>query len=380
MNTLPICILNYIFNFLDFKCKLRLRQVCKRFRLKIKIKNIPDRYLAHLTTDILKQDAYSDLEILGYCENVENIEFLHKLEVLTLNKHYTVEMIANLKLRKVETTFRHAALTKYPETLQHLHTALSQPITNETLTNLNLKCLKVYGETVTKIKHMTNLRKLICCRSGIKNEEIRDLKLTYLNCTFCPDITEIPATVQQLYCGLQSGISDKSLSFGKTSKNSNIAERSKSLTKLDMLCNNNITDLRNMTNLTYLDCSHTAISHTVLPASLETLHCIHCSNITEISHLTNLTTLVCYNCDLHHLPNSLKTLICGNCPNITEISHLTNLRHLECRGRCGITNAAILKLLSLFEENETLFIDHQGNENVNLDAPEFDPYLHLFKN
>lgn len=79
-------ILNYILTFLDIYSQISLVNICKRFKTKIKIKNldVPFKYSKRVTNDILKKYPY--IEELSIYDNklitdLNDYKFIRKLNI-----------------------------------------------------------------------------------------------------------------------------------------------------------------------------------------------------------------------------------------------------------------------------------------------------------
>ncbi len=204
MQHLPLCLLQYMFDFMPFSDQIAFRKTCKKhYNLYIKdLCNIPSKIAKKITNDVLNQKVYNKLEKLNCSDNTK-LTFIPKLETL--------------------------------RTLVCKHNNLIYDLKGLNLTELDCS----NNPNIIDISHLKNLKKLTCTDiSNISN--IVELKnLTELNCTNNLALKNINnlLNLKILKCGGISRVSDIS-----------------SLVNLEFLyCSNNMF----LTNINHLKKLHT---------------------------------------------------------------------------------------------------------------------------
>jgi hypothetical protein len=157
----PIEIWQNIFDYCDFKDKLKLQEVCKAFT-HLRIYEIPYMYSCKLTDDILSKYIWLT-KLDAYVHKVTNVNHMTNLKILFATG--------------------------------------GSGIDDNGIKDLNLAVLDVWGNTqITNLNHMTNLKILSAQGyNGINNNSIKDLNLNELYCTGNDQISQDNSTTLKIY-------------------------------------------------------------------------------------------------------------------------------------------------------------------------------------
>ncbi len=373
MNNLPICLIQYICEYLlDFEIS-NLASTCKTYYYRLKIHKMHYATNKLITDGAIAKPMFSELRELDYCPLLVNLSNLQQLVSLRLNRNYDNNSIANLK-PKILHRFINDKITVFPNSLEELYFEFGSssplfidPVMEHCLAGLNLTVLEMNNANfIYEIGHMSNLRVLHCNgHTYIRNKQMKLLNLTHLYCNDVTHLSEVPDTLQVLHCARYSGIDNDSIA-------------NLNLTELNFTDNPYITQIGHMTNLQVLYCENSNIeSGEFANLKLIILNCNNCPNVSHVSHF-NLIKLSCDgNCDVRDddLENmtSLRTLSFNGNPRITKVSHLVNLKKLYCRNS-NITNYEIIQLLRARNNTTRLVVYYTRSDILDLDAPEFEEY------
>ena len=164
MDYIPICIIQYIFDFMDLITQINFRKTCKKYYKKLYIKYlIEEPYIYNITDSVLQQKCYINLIELNVSsnKNIKNIQHLNNLN--KLNAHGDCGISDDL----------------------HTSFEVCSPITlkgNENIKSLNLIELRAWDNNKIKNnQHMNKLKILDCYGNcGISDDNIKSLNLIAL--------------------------------------------------------------------------------------------------------------------------------------------------------------------------------------------------------
>ena len=388
--------LNIIFEFLDFISKIRFRQISKYFINNFYIHDfygLDKIYLEKLTEKILI--SYPKIKYLDIMENksIQNINFLSNLYRLAISDKFQ-NQFDNYNLRELNICNYIITNLKYFTKLDKL-ILNNSPITNSDLDYLNLRELCLIDCQVSNINHMTRLKKLFISRnSKIQNSNIQNLELTKLDIEGHIGITKINYLTNLQYLTIYysnitydlSGINLRKLYiYQNNSDFSQMTNLTKlrmvncpkinlskinlfdlciqytksdfshmtNLTRLNMATNYYRISLNNLTNLKYLNCSHTTILDgdilNINPKKID----ISYTNITNIAHMTNLRKLRANNSKITEITNPNLKKIKIDSETIIKIINLPKLKYLLTDGQnLEQLNSPKLSILNLSHSNK----------------------------
>ncbi len=337
MNTLPICLVQYIFNMLDLKSQNNFILCSKRYRKKLFIKSLNTKKF--ISNETICLPVFQKLEHFNYKKgNITHLNHLKYLKTLKLKccnitglDYYCIVNMAlySLKIKNSNALCLHKLpflqklyLTNYNGSLSFLK--------HHNLRELGLYHIK--GYTDIKINHMTNLR-FLKLSGNIPQSELQNLKLVKLDLSFNSNLHSLSflSTLQKLVLTSTSISCLKGLD----------------LTSLNIR-NSAVTDISFLTRLQSLSIfgKYIILENTIPTQSLQKL-CLNCkgyNNILKKAPNLRALTLICDNNSIRNIDLiglNLTYLNVSYNPYITEISHLTGLQNLKCQGNSAITSQSI---------------------------------------
>jgi hypothetical protein len=205
MNDLPLELIQYIFDFLDFESQMKFRVVCKGCYIGLRIYdfyNIPEKYKTRLNNIILKNFPYLKYLDVFYNKSIIDINHLVNLQILSargadcgisdknIKKLNLIELYAsdNPKIINVN----------HMTNLQTLYATGDCGIDNNSIKNLNLTRLYASNNPkITNVNHMTNLIKLhVTGDCGINDDGIKNLNLIELYANGNSKITNVTHMIE----------------------------------------------------------------------------------------------------------------------------------------------------------------------------------------
>lgn len=224
LSELPICVLQYLMTFLDFKSKMRFRRIAKRYQ-RLKIFKIPSDY-KNLTEEILRQHIYLEKLDIDFNEQIKDISYL-----------------INLKKCNAHQSF----CDKFPLSLEKLNL----------MDRLD----------IVDVSYLTNLKYLDIWDTNITNNlppNIEYIDISYTNITDTSYLSKLKICNAYKSCCKIFPISLIELDIDKT----------------------DIEDISYLINLKKLSAKDSTCK--IFPTSLEELDIDYRTDIEDISYLTNL--------------------------------------------------------------------------------------------
>ena len=196
MNNLFLDIWKIIFNFLDFKSKIRLISTCRYSRQNLYITdlyNINKKYLYKLNTPILQYYIFRNVIWLNasFNNNITNISFMKNLKKLNLHGYNNINQDGIMGLDLIELYVDNHDKIKdvsFMKNLKILHASGNCGIDQNGIIGLDLIELDIsYNYKIKDISFMKNLKKLNIrgkCeiyQDNIKNLDLIELDISYNN-------------------------------------------------------------------------------------------------------------------------------------------------------------------------------------------------------
>ena len=198
---IPIEIYQLILGYSDFPSKIRVRCANKYLYAKLEIcdfYHIDRKYRRILTNDILRTYPFITKLDADSNVNITNVNHLTRLEILRACGAYGAcgiddQGISNLKLKKLYCTDnpRITNVNFMSSSLKKLDAGGTSGINDSSISKLDLLVFldATYNSKITNINHMTNLKTLYKCDSGISDEHIKLMGLKNL------DVIDVPKLV-----------------------------------------------------------------------------------------------------------------------------------------------------------------------------------------
>jgi len=384
MDSLPLELLIYIFELLDFKSKIRFRIVTKfhyHNLILYDLANIPLQYLIRLDDNILEKLPHVRYLYLLKPLNIDRLDNLRSLtcrgfSVIDLSKHTNLTYLDinyNTKIKQIHclpnlitlnalwaSDLEKVDCPKLKSLVVHgcqkicklnLLTHLTELDISNTNLNDNGIC-KLLGLTklnisennfIANINHHTNLTQL-SVQNKFRIVDFRQLThllhLNILGYHFPIDLNSMTKLI--------------TLNASQTKITSQNILKCTNLTKLTLQTTFTVESLNHLVNLKYLDINYSEIQEDGLLncTNLTKLYLRYNRTIRSFNYLPKLKMLDASYTNITHLSfnqcTNLSRLIVQNCKNITNVNFLPRLKYLDCSYDCGIsdegiTNCTLLK-------------------------------------
>ncbi len=314
---LPLCLLQYIFDFLNLKTQFKFKQINKYCYTKLHIKKINDRkVIKKIPLKLFDKLNPFILDISIYYCNIQLSLQSSNISVLNFvyNALYKSSNYITLCLDNDRNFVKKDKMLQVHPNLNHMTNLKTLKMKNETIVIDNIKdldlrefyienCyfnLNIFGRKFVKenkvllpfyfLNCFRNLRVLhitLCKAKGIKIYDchLKQLNLTELKLNDFENITTLKHMfkLKILICPIDSKISWNVL------KDLNLEE-------LYINCYEGYLDLNHMSNLKVLSCIYTDLdNNSICKLNLTELYIDYCQNITKVPNMSNLKVLRCNN-------------------------------------------------------------------------------------
>ena len=251
MDTLPFELIQFIFDYLNFKDQINFKSLSKDYFNKLRIYDlydIPKKYKDKLNDEILKKFPYIKYLDAKSNQNIKNINNLTYLQKLNASYYMADKDIKDLNLIELNIDGNvNITNLNHMTNLKKLSAIGFCGIHNDSIKNLNLEELDLHcNPHITNLNHMKNLKKLKASEflSGISDQGIKELNLIELRAKGNYNIININhmTNLKILDISLNWKISDQDI-------------KDLNLEGLNVSCNKKITNVNHMTNLRNLNAS-----------------------------------------------------------------------------------------------------------------------------